>query len=55
MWERVWVNYKGIDIAKARQNNIERGYWEEQDLNYLEYSVSQSAEDSEYFIVNVIY
>lgn len=55
MWERVWINYKGMNITKARQRNLERGYWEEQDLNYLEYSVSQSAEDPEYFIVSVSY
>ena len=55
MWERVWVNYKGMDINAARERNINNGYWEDQALNGITYTVSQSAERSDMFVVRVNY
>lgn len=55
MWERAMSTQLGMDIDGIREHHIQRGYWEEQDIIPVQYTVSQSAEDPEYFIVSVIY
>ena len=55
MWERAMSTQLGMDVDGIRERHIQSGYWKDQDILPVQYTVSQSAEDPEYFIVNVIY
>ena len=49
--------YFGTDplLAEERARKEEQGYWDYHDISAMQYTISESAENPEYFIINVIY
>ena len=49
--------YFGSDplLAEERARKEEQGYWNYHDISAMQYTISESAENPEYFIINVIY